>query len=198
MSRPRILFRAVPDPEVVARLAASQQEAPFTYPAPGRTVASSGTPARDDTRVTLGQGEGVFRTASDAVRDLVPLRLGWVTPVVAPAVFPGEIVVVQASVVSWWVLAACRIVAVVDEDDGGIVRFGFAYGTLPAHPVRGEELFLVEFDRSSGEVTYAVRAVARPGRWWTRLSVPVLNRYRAMFRRDSCRAMLRAVSEPSG
>jgi uncharacterized protein (UPF0548 family) len=38
------------------------------------------------------------------------------------------------------IVAPCRIVYVVDEP----TAFGFAYGTLPGHPERGEELFIVE------------------------------------------------------
>jgi uncharacterized protein (UPF0548 family) len=35
--------------------------------------------------------------------------------------------------------APCRIVYVIDEPD----RRGFAYGTLPGHPERGEEAFII-------------------------------------------------------
>ena len=60
----------------------------------------------------------------------------------------------------WW-LSACRIVYVVDEAEP-ISRFGFAYGTLPDHAGTGEERFLVEWDRQSGEVWYEILAFSRP------------------------------------
>jgi uncharacterized protein (UPF0548 family) len=66
--------------------------------------------------------------------------------------------------------APARVVYVVDEPD----RQGFAYGTLPGHPERGEELFLVE---RVGEETWAeVRAFSWPGRWYIRLGGPVVRR----------------------
>jgi uncharacterized protein (UPF0548 family) len=34
-------------------------------------------------------------------------------------------------------LNACRIVYLIDEDDGDVRRCGFAYGTLPEHAERG-------------------------------------------------------------
>ena len=60
----------------------------------------------------------------------------------------------------WW-LNACRIVYVVDEP-GPVSRYGFAYGTLPDHAGSGEERFLVEWDRASGEVWYDILAFSRP------------------------------------
>ncbi|WP_271983699.1 DUF1990 family protein [Pseudoclavibacter terrae] len=49
---------------------------------------------------------------------------------------------------------------------------GFAYGTLPGHPERGEERFqLVLAD--SGDVIFSIVAFSRPGRWFTRLGGPL-------------------------
>jgi uncharacterized protein (UPF0548 family) len=66
------------------------------------------------------------------------------------------------------VLAACRVVAVVDEPD----RFGFAYGTLPLHPESGEEAFLVERGPDDA-VRFRVVAVSRPAHPLARLGAPV-------------------------
>ncbi len=60
------------------------------------------------------------------------------------------------------------MVYVVSEPD----RRGFAYGTLPGHPERGEELFLVE--RQDGSTYAEVRSFSRPGRWFSRLGLPVV------------------------
>lgn len=67
-------------------------------------------------------------------------------------------------------LAPCRVVYVIDEPD----RRGFAYGSLPGHAVRGEELFAVRFDPSDGAVYAEVVAFSRPATWWSRLGRPVL------------------------
>lgn len=60
-----------------------------------------------------------------------------------------------------------RVVYLVDEAD----RRGFAYGTLPGHPERGEELFLVE-RLPAGATQVSVWAVSAAGRWYTRLAGP--------------------------
>ena len=49
---------------------------------------------------------------------------------------------------------------------------GFAYGTLPGHPERGEERFEVRL-APSGEVTFTITAFSAPGRWFTLLGGPL-------------------------
>ncbi|MBX7453439.1 DUF1990 domain-containing protein [Mycolicibacterium sp. 3033] len=66
------------------------------------------------------------------------------------------------------VAAPCRVVYVVDEPN----RRGFAYGTLPGHAVRGEELFLVRYDSASDQVFAEVAAFSRPATWWSRIGAP--------------------------
>ena len=120
-------------------------------------------------------------------------RLGWVeawspeTPIRT-----GEVVAVIARKVGLWWLNACRIVYVVDESVP-IRRFGFAYGTLPDHAETGEERFLVEWDRASGEVWYDILAFSRPHQLLTRLGYPYMRRVQKRFREESSAAMVRAV-----
>jgi uncharacterized protein (UPF0548 family) len=66
------------------------------------------------------------------------------------------------------VLVPCRIVAVTDDDQ----TFGFAYGTLPGHPERGEEAFHVHRS-GGGEVTFEVVVFSRPADPLVRLSGPI-------------------------
>lgn len=66
------------------------------------------------------------------------------------------------------VVAPCRIVYVTDEVD----RFGFAHGSLPGHPERGEEAFHVGRD-ADGVVTFDVVAFSRPADWKARIGSPV-------------------------
>ena len=61
----------------------------------------------------------------------------------------------------FWSLNACRIVYTIDEE-GPVVRFGFAYGTLPDHAEQGEERFSVEWHHEDGTVWYDILAFSRP------------------------------------
>jgi uncharacterized protein (UPF0548 family) len=53
--------------------------------------------------------------------------------------------------------APCRVVYLTDEPG----RRGFAYGTLPGHPERGEEAFLIE-QHHDGTVSFTITAFSRP------------------------------------
>jgi uncharacterized protein (UPF0548 family) len=183
-----------PSADALRRFLAAQRELPFTYGAGGATaeVPPAGYVV-DRTRIRLGEGEPVFRSAVAALRRWEQFRLGWVeawppdTPIRA-----GEVVAVMGRAVGVWWLNACRVVYVVDEA-GPTPKFGFAYGTLPGHVESGEERFLVEWDRGDDVVWFDVLAFSRPHHVLTRLGYPVVRRLQRRFGRDSAAAMVRAV-----
>jgi uncharacterized protein (UPF0548 family) len=175
---------------------ATQSKLAFTYSAVGATatVPPAGY-AVDHTRIKLGEGEEVFTRAMAALGRWDQFRLGWVeawspeTPIRI-----GEVLAVIAHNVGLWWLNACRIVYVVDEPEP-IQRFGFAYGTLPDHAETGEERFLVEWDRASGEVSYDILAFSRPHQLLARLGYPYVRRVQKRFRLESAAAMVKAVKD---
>ncbi|MEO7556373.1 MAG: DUF1990 domain-containing protein [Acidimicrobiales bacterium] len=88
-----------------------------------------------------------------------------------------------------FVEATCRIVERVDEPD----RYGFAYGTLPVHPERGEESFVVQRD-AGGDVRFTVVAVSRPVHPLARLAPPVAHALQRAAVRRYLEAMRAAAS----
>ncbi|NYJ75017.1 DUF1990 family protein [Allobranchiibius huperziae] len=144
---------------------------PLTY-APvgltrGITPVPEGMHASGTSRIV--GGPEVFERACDFV-----LGLGMQRAVGARVQAPdrplevGDTVVMTLGVRGRGLRIPTRVVHVVRETD----RRGFAYGTLPGHPERGEELFLVE-RLASGETRVSVSAVSAPGRWFTRLAGPL-------------------------
>jgi uncharacterized protein (UPF0548 family) len=79
-----------------------------------------------------------------------------------------ETVVVSVGSSKFAIAAPCRIIDVVDQDR----RAGFVYVTLPDHPERGEESFMVTHDEDDC-VRFTVAALSAPNEWVTRLSGPV-------------------------
>ncbi|MFC7307457.1 DUF1990 family protein [Streptomyces monticola] len=161
--------------------------APFTYPETGAT--RQGPPLPDGyhhLRVTtvVGTGPADFRAAAEAVltwrmHRAVGVRIDSTAERAAPGV--------EVTVGLGPVRAPCRVVwAELGPDTAG-----FAYGTLPGHPERGEEAFLVTL-AESGQVALTITAFSRPAAWYTGL-VPPLTRalQRAYARR--CGRSLRAV-----
>lgn len=76
----------------------------------------------------------------------------------------------------WPAQIPARVVYVVDEAD----RKGFAYGTLPGHPERGEESFIVE-RRPDDSVWLVIRAFSRPASAMFWAAFPALRILQALF-----------------
>ncbi len=184
-----------PSVESVRRFLTEQAALDFSYSEVGATATTP--PVNyvvDRTRIKLGEGESVFYSASAALKRWEQFRLGWVdvwspdTPIKS-----GEVVAVMGQAIGLWWLNSARIVYVVNEF-GTISKFGFAYGTLPGHAERGEELFLIEWDRADDSVWYHILAFSLPNHFLTRLGYPFVRRTQKRFGRDSAAAMFRAVN----
>jgi len=183
-----------PSTEATYRFLTAQARLDFTYSAVGATGATPPVGyVVDHTRIKLGEGEAVFTAAKVALESWRQFDLGWAEawPRETP-IRPGEAVAVVARAAGLWWLNACRIVYVVDEA-GPIAKFGFAYGTLPAHAGSGEERFQIEWDRGAGDVWYDILAFSRPQHLLARLGYPMVRRMQKRFGRESGAAMLRAV-----
>ena len=187
-----------PSPAAIRRFLADQSRLPFSYDAVGATAGELPRGFHvDRTREQLGAGERVFVAATKALERWEQFRLPWLEA--GPADTPikvGETVAVLARVAGLWSLNACRIVSVIDESareqSPPIDRFGFAYGTLPGHAARGEERFLIEWNRSDDSVWYDILAFSRPRHPLMRLGYPFARLVQKRFGRESAAAMLHA------
>lgn len=81
-----------------------------------------------------------------------------------------------------------RVVYVVDEP----LRKGFAYGTLPGHPERGEEAFIVEY-RDDDSVWLTIRAFSRPASWVFWAGYPVVRLMQEIYTGRYERALTRPI-----
>ena len=160
-----------PDAEHLSHFLARQRTAPLTYSEEGATLGGSLPDGyhHDRSSCELGQGEEIWAKARDGIdRWQAPAAAGIsIEPGDAP-IAVGTTVAIITRIGPVHVVAACRIVAVVDEPD----RYGFAYGTLPAHPEEGEELFLVTRG-GGGMVRFEITAFSRPHDLLTKLGGPV-------------------------
>jgi uncharacterized protein (UPF0548 family) len=176
--------------DLAAALARAEAAAP-TYAPPGISW-------RDDrpagsTRLTewidLGRGPEVY---GRAVAGLQAWRAHEVPGIgVFPPdqpIEPGATVLVVLGRPPLGVVAPCRIVQVIAEED----RWGFAYGTLPGHPEQGEEAFLVQ-RRADGSVRFEIRAVSRPAHWWVRAGGPLNRVAQRVVTAGYLRSLRRAV-----
>ena len=183
-----------PSDTAIREFVDTQAGKPFSYPEVGATRGAAPLGyAVNHHRVSLGVGRQAFERAVDALRRwrmfaIEGVDLCWHdTPQQ-----PGSTVAILAGGGPFWSLNACRVVYVIDES-GPPVRRGFAYGTLPAHAVRGEERFVIEWSPDSDEVSYDLLAYSQPATVWLHAAAPLLRMVQRRFARGSLAAMRRAV-----
>ena len=143
----------------------------YSYPEVGATLHGEALPAGyHHLRYRTCLGAVPLETAGDAVLSWRMHRAtGARVTASAPRAAPGVSVVVRLGVGPLRMTAPCRVVWSVEEPD----RMGFGYGTLPGHPERGEESFVV--DRGAdGLVWLTVTAFSRPAAWYARAAGPVV------------------------
>ena len=120
-------------------------------------------------RRKVGRGPADFHVAAGLLHSWRMHRAaGTRVEATGPAV-EGETVVVRLP----GLRAPCRVVwsvPVVESDAAGVA--GFGYGTLPGHPERGEEGFLITLT-ADGDVWFDLAAFSVAATWPARLAGPV-------------------------
>ena len=139
-------------------------------------------------RTRVGEGEKVFRRASEAVMSWELHReLGVGIDASADRAAPDiDVTVTLAGMIK----APCRVVYTVEEPR----RTGWAYGTLTGHPECGEERFVVE-RTGDGTVWLTVTAFSRPAKWYARAGGPATRGLQGAYARR-CGKVLRRLCAP--
>jgi uncharacterized protein (UPF0548 family) len=167
-----VLSLRKPSADALARLAAEQGELKLTYDEHGATDGEmpSGY-SHDQLDADLGpfSQDRFDRLADSLSRWQVQLGSGMTIAPAGPVV-PGLTFALEFGLVGGlgYVMAAGRVVYVTDEPG----RRGFAYGTLPDHPARGEEAF--HLIRQGSSLLFRVRVFSRPRLAVARLGAPVI------------------------
>lgn len=146
---------------------------------------------QDLSRSSLGYGESVFRAGREAFQRWDQFDLGWVRVANRPRIVTGELVAVEAHTAFVWSMNFSRITEVVDTS----VRFGFLYTTTRTHVEEGQEQFVIEYDVSSGRVSYLIEAVSHPRHFLARVAYPFSRAMQHRFARDSHCRMLQSVTD---
>ena len=118
---------------------------------------------------TIGRGHQTFTDAADAlVAWQMHSRAGLQVIPSAPRAARDVVVLMRVGFAGRGIVIPCRVVYEITEER----RIGFAYGTLPGHPERGEESFVIEL-LDDDSVRVQIVAFSQSARWFTRLSGPI-------------------------
>ena len=131
--------------------------APFTYPEVGATADAPPPGYRSFTRTTRLADIEFTQAGKELLTWQVQERAGLRVAASSLRAEAGAVVLMRLGIGPLAVRIPCRVVYVVDEPG----RVGFAYGSLPGHPERGEELFLLQRG-DLGSVTFTVAAFSEP------------------------------------
>jgi uncharacterized protein (UPF0548 family) len=167
-----------------AATAAALRAAAYTYPEVGGTA---GTPPPGYRHVVRTRTYADLDLATAAERLLtwqVHERSGLRVAASSPRAEPDAVVLMRLGLGPVALRIPCRVVYVVHRPE----QAGFAYGSLPGHPVSGEELFLLRRD-DSGRVSFTVSVFSRPATRLARAGGPLtrwgqdrmINRYLAVL-----------------
>lgn len=163
-----------------------------TYPEVGGTRWSVLPPRyrHNQARLRLGHDEIAWGLAKEAIRLWKAHDHAGITVTPPGAELrEGSTVLASRGFGPVTILAPCRIVYVIDEPS----RFGFAYGTLPGHPERGEESFQVLLD-DNGTVWAEITTFSRPDDLASKLAGPMGRRIQAAVTRRYFEGILTHVA----
>jgi uncharacterized protein (UPF0548 family) len=162
----------------------------LTYPEVGATRTGALPPGYRHLRYRTRLGRRDLVAAGEAILTFAMHRAAGVHIVAsAPVAAVGVSVTSGLGLGPLRLRAPCRVVWAEQSPD----RAGFAYGTLPGHPERGEELFLVSRD-DAGDVWFSVTAFSGPASWYTRAAGPVVPLFQAAYARLCAHALRRLLA----
>ena len=181
---------AAPLDGALAELVRKQAACDLTYREVGATAGTMPPGYRHDHWQTdLGAfDETTLARLAAALRNWLPQRGAGFRIVPGEPVAPGLTFALVVPLPVGYATGAGRVVYVTDLPD----EYGFAYGTLPAHPEQGEEAFHLACD--GRRLVFTVTAFSRPRHPAARLGGPVTRALQLRANRSYLRAMRRAAT----
>ena len=143
----------------------------------------------DAIRVKLGTGKKVFEIGKQAIMQWEMFPKKWIKLYpTKPTVGIGETVAVTAKYLGLWWVNITRIAYVINDME----IFGFAYGTLPGHMEKGEELFQIRMDEKEN-VYFELIAISKPNTLIAKISYNMMRSLQKKFREEAANAVYEYV-----
>jgi uncharacterized protein (UPF0548 family) len=179
-----------PSAGALGDLVLGQTACDLTYREVGASAGTMPPGYRHDRwQIDLGTfDEDTFRRLAAALQHWQPQRGAGITIAPGGPVTAGLTFALVVPLPVGYVTGAGRVIHVTDQPQD----YGFAYGTLPAHPEQGEEAFQVA--RHGGRLVFTVTAFSRPRHPAARLGGPLTRALQLRANRSYLRAMRHAAA----
>ena len=150
----------------------------------------------DHNRITLGSGLKVFEQSKIALCHWKMFNLDWVEIFSPEAIIRvGLTVGIIFHKFGIWSINLCKVIDFIQEEEKGVKKFGFAYGTLTSHGLSGEERFLLEWNQENDMVYYDLFAFSRPNQYITKIGYWYVRKLQKRFAKSSQQAMILAIKQ---
>lgn len=185
-----MLFLFRPGPPAIQRLLKEREHAPFSYKNVGATRTTPPPGWRiNHMRQLVGIGSATHARVVVALFSWQLLAIDGLEVFPSTATLqPNTNVAILSRHFGIWSVDFCRVIYALrdePENDGAILRTGFAYGTLPGHAVSGEEIFSIEWHPATQEVWYDIYSFSLPATPLVRLIAPIARATQRRFARAS-------------
>jgi uncharacterized protein (UPF0548 family) len=190
-----------PRPHDLDRILAAHERGQLSYAQVGWSLKAAAPDGAfiNQGGIVLGHGEAAFHRARGALAAWRMFPGGWLRAYTRETeVAAGNVVATVARYAGLWVVNACRVVYVNDDESDGVPSLSIGYGTLDGHLMRGEERFRVSWCRRDDSVRYDVWSFSWPQRWIARAALPLIRRVQRRFAIASPAAMQSAMSACDG
>jgi uncharacterized protein (UPF0548 family) len=193
-----MLFLLKPGAPAIERLLKRHERASFSYENIGatRTAPPPGW-GINHMRQLIGSRQAAYEKACAALFSWQLLAISGLEVFPStPELRPGTDVAILSRHFGVWSVDFCRVIYVLRDErekDGTLLRTGFAYGTLPGHAVRGEEIFSIEWHPATEEVWYDIYSFSLPATPLIKLLAPIARATQRRFARASLEAGRRAA-----
>jgi uncharacterized protein (UPF0548 family) len=188
-----MLFLLRPRTPAIQRLLKERERATFSYKDIGATRTAPPPGWRiNHMRRLIGKRQAAYEKACTALFSwrLLAIEGLQVFPA-TPELQTGTDVAILSRHFGIWSVDFCRVIYVLRDEferDGRLLRTGFAYGTLPGHAVRGEEIFSIEWHPATQEVWYDIYSFSLPATPLIKLLSPIARATQRRFARASLEA----------
>lgn len=195
-----MLFLSKPAAPVIRSLLAKRGALPFSYAQVGAArAAPPGGWHINHMRARIGTGRPAHERAVAALFSWRLLAVDGLQVFPSGASLqPDTSVALVSRHFGIWSVDFCRVIYLLKDELGenGVLRTGFAYGTLPGHAMRGEELFSIEWHPAGEQVWYDIFSFSLPAHALTRLITPVARAEQRRFARASLEQAAKIATEP--